>query len=94
MKKVLVFHNLSSKYISAPNIFTRVNSQPHFREKRPIPEGNGNPALTFSTGMSKMRCFALWERWEFQLFPENYSENPGLNTPYPSPTKGYAFFYD
>ena len=28
-----------------------------------------------------MCCFAVWERWELQLFPENFSKNPELDTP-------------
>ena len=31
-----------------------------------------------------MRCFALWELWELQLFPEYFSGNLGLETPFPS----------
>ena len=44
----------------------------------PFPEENGNPGLTFSIGKSEMHCFALWERWELQLFPENFIESPKL----------------
>ena len=36
--------------------------------------------LTFSIGKSGMRCAALWERWELQLFPENLWES-GIGHP-------------
>ena len=40
-----------------------------------------------------MRCFALWERWELQLLPENFSGNPGLDNPYPSPWRPASLKY-
>ena len=52
-----------------------------YREQSLFSEQEGNPGFKFSIGKSGMRCFALWESWELQLFPENFSGKLGLGIP-------------